>query len=241
MNNNILVFAATFNEIENIEEFIKEVNKVNYKIDILIIDDNSPDGTGDLIDKIAKTSENLTLVRREKKLGLDTAHKFAYNYAIKNDYTYLITLDADMSHEPKEINKILHHLKTTPFVIGSRYIDGGKCHMKGWRLFLSICGNKLIRKILSINCNEFTTSYRGYNLKKISNFNLDLVNSTGYSFFMETIFRLNERKYSIFEIPIQFKSRKHGISKIPRIEIFRTLKNILLLFLYKHLKIRKNN
>ena len=108
MNNNILVFTATFNEIENIEEFIKEVNKVNYKIDILIIDDNSPDGTGDLIDKIAKTSENLTLVRRGKKLGLDTAHKFAYNYAIKNDYTYLITLDADMSHEPKEINKILH-------------------------------------------------------------------------------------------------------------------------------------
>ena len=241
MNNNILVFTATFNEIENIEEFIKEVNKVNYKIDILIIDDNSPDGTGDLIDKIAKTSENLTLVRRGKKLGLDTAHKFAYNYAIKNDYTYLITLDADMSHEPKEINKILHHLKTTPFVIGSRYIGGGKCHMKGWRLFLSICGNKLIKKILSINCNEFTTSYRGYNLKKISNFNLDLVSSTGYSFFMETIFRLNERKYSIFEIPIQFKSRKHGISKIPRIEIFRTLKNILLLFLYKHLKIRKNN
>ena len=92
MNNNILVFTATFNEIENIEEFIKEVNKVNYKIDILIIDDNSPDGTGDLIDKIAKTSENLTLVRRGKKLGLDTAHKFAYNYAIKNDYTYLITL-----------------------------------------------------------------------------------------------------------------------------------------------------
>ena len=126
-------------------------------------------------------------------------------------------------------------------VLDVRYIDGGKCQMKGWRLFLSIYGNKLIRKILSINCNEFTTSYRGYNLKKISNFNLDLVNSTGYSFFMETIFRLNERKYSIFEIPIQFKSRKHGISKIPRIEIFRTLKNILLLFLYKLLKIRKNN
>ena len=96
----VLIFTATYNEIKNIEELITGIEKNCKHADILIVDDNSPDGTGDLIDKIAKTSENLTLVRRGKKLGLDTAHKFAYNYAIKNDYTYLITLDADMSHEP---------------------------------------------------------------------------------------------------------------------------------------------
>ena len=148
----------------------------------------------------------------------------------------MITLDADLSHDPKEINKILHHLKTTPFVIGSRYMDGGKCYMKGWRLLLSIYGNKFIKKILSINCKEFTSAYRGYDLKKLSNFNLELINSRGYSFFMETIFRLNERKYPIFEIPIQFKPRKHGMSKIPQIEILRTLKNIFLLLFVKLLK-----
>jgi|TARA_B100001964_G_scaffold17420_1_gene17888 dolichol-phosphate mannosyltransferase len=237
MSNNILIFAATFNEIENIEDFINEINKLNYKVDILIIDDNSPDGTGNLIDKIAKRSKNhITLIRREKKLGLDTAHKFAYNYAIENNFTYLITLDADLSHEPKEITNILNHLKNTPFVIGSRYMKGGGCYMKGWRLLISIYGNKFIKKILSINSREFTSSFRGFNLKQLSNFNLNLVNSSGYSFFMETLFRLDEKKYPIFEIPIQFRPRKHGFSKISKIEIFRALKNVFLLFFFKLFK-----
>ena len=167
MNNNTLIFTATYNEIDNIKDFIDEINKLDCKLDVLIIDDISPDGTGNFIEKVAKSSDNLTLVRREKKLGLDTAHKFAYNYAIKNNYSYLITMDADLSHEPKEIIKILDHLKNTPFVIGSRYILGGKNCMKGWRLFLSIWGNKVIKKILSINSTEYTGAFRGFDLKKI--------------------------------------------------------------------------
>ena len=241
MNNNTLVFTATFNEIENIKDFLYEINKLDCELDILIIDDNSPDGTGDFIEKSIKSSDNFTLIRREKKLGLDTAHKFAYDYAIKNNYSFLITMDADLSHEPKEIIKILNHLKNTPFVIGSRYILGGTCNMRGWRLFLSIYGNKLIKKILSINSNEFTTSFRGFSLKKLHNFNLNLIKSRGYSFFMETIFELSQRNFPIYQIPIKFNERKHGISKISKIEIFRTLKNVLLLFLRKHLKIRKSN
>ena len=233
MKNNILIFTATYNEIENIKEFIDEINKLNHKLDILIIDDNSPDDTGNLISKISVNSDNLTLIKREKKLGLDTAHKTAYDYAIKNGYEYFITMDADLSHDPKEIIKILNLLESKPFVIGSRYAKGGSCKMTGWRLILSIYGNKLIKKVLSINCNEFTTSYRGYNLRKLQNFNLNLVKSKGYSFFMETLFRLNEKNIPIFEIPIQFRPRKHGKSKIPSIEILRTLKNIILLKLKK--------
>ena len=209
MKNNILIFTATYNEIENIKEFIDEINKLNHKLDILIIDDNSPDDTGNLISKISVNSDNLTLIKREKKLGLDTAHKTAYDYAIKNGYEYFITMDADLSHDPKEIIKILNLLESKPFVIGSRYAKGGSCKMTGWRLILSIYGNKLIKKVLSINCNEFTTSYRGYNLRKLQNFNLNLVKSKGYSFFMETLFRLNEKNIPIFEIPIQFRPRKH--------------------------------
>ena len=90
MNNNTLVFTATFNEIDNIKDFIDEINKLDCKLDVLIIDDNSPDGTGNFIEKKAKSSDNLTLIRREKKLGLDTAHKFAYNYAIKNNFVFLL-------------------------------------------------------------------------------------------------------------------------------------------------------
>ena len=232
MNNNTLVFTATYNEIDNIKDFIDEVNKLDCKLDILIIDDNSPDGTGNFIEKKAKSSDNLTLIRREKKLGLDTAHKFAYNYAINNNYSYLITMDADLSHEPKEIIKILDRLKNTPFVIGSRYILGGKCLMKGSRLIMSKIGNKVIKFFSGINCNEFTTSYRGFNIRKLENFHLNNVKENGYSFFMGTLFEINKKKFAIKEIPITFADRKKGVSKIPKLEIFRTLIN-LIVFIFK--------
>ena len=105
--------------------------------------------------------------------------------------------------------------------------------MSGYRLVLSIIGNKFIKKILGLNCNEFTTSYRGFNLSKLKDFDLNIVKSKGYSFFMETIYRLNKHGVNIYEIPIHFKNRRHGSSKIPGIEIFRTLKNLLILFFEK--------
>ena len=149
-------------------------------------------------------------------------------------------MDADLSHEPKEIIKMLDRLKNTPFVIGSRYILGGKNHMKPLRLFLSFCANKVIKITLSINSNEYTSAFRGFDLKKLHNFNLDLIKSRGFSFFMETIFELDQRNVPIDEIPIIFNVRKHGQSKIPKIELFRTIKNILRLFFRKILKSKKN-
>ena len=112
--------------------------------------------------------------------------------------------------------------------------------MKPLRLFLSFCANKIIKITLSINSNEYTSAFRGFDLKKLHNFNLDLIKSKGYSFFMETIFELDQRNVSIDEIPITFNERKHGVSKIPQIEIFRTLKNIFKLFFRKILKSKKN-
>ena len=102
-----------------------------------------------------------------------------------------------------------------------------------FRLILSIIGNKFIQKVLGLKCNEFTTSYRGFNLKKLEDFNLNKINSKGYSFFMETIYRLHKHGVNIYEIPIHFKNRKHGNSKIPSIEIFRTLKNLFILYYKK--------
>ena len=162
-------------------------------------------------------------------MGLDSAHKHAYEYALKNGYTKLITMDADLSHDPKEISVFVDLLDKQEFVIGSRYIKGGKCEMPFLRLLLSIAGNKVIKFFLKLNCNEFTTSYRGFNLNKLKNFNLNMVNSKGYSFFMETIFRLNKKGFKICELPINFKNRTAGKSKIPKIEIFRTLKNLFIL------------
>jgi len=230
----ILIFTATYNEKENIENLIHSINNFNSNVDILIIDDSSPDFTYIQIQNLQKKYKNIFLKVRNFKLGLDTAHKEAYEYAKLNNYDYLITMDADLSHDPKEISNFVNFLNDFPFVIGSRYTEGGNCLMTGGRLFMSKFGNKLIKKVLKINSNEFTTSYRGFNLAKLKNFHLNKVKNKGYSFFMGTLFELDKLGYEIKEIPITFQDRKKGSSKIPKVEILRTLKNLLILFFKKN-------
>ena len=232
----ILIFTATYNEKDNIEHLIRSINKNNSEVDIFVIDDQSPDLTYNKIENLQKEYGNISLKIRNSKSGLDTAHKEAYEYALLNNYDYLITMDADLSHDPKEINNFIYYLNEFPFVIGSRYIDGGKCLMSGRRLIMSKFGNKLIKKVLQINSNEFTTSFRGFNLLKLKNFHLKQVKNKGYSFFMGTLFEVNKLGYEIKEIPIIFKDRQKGLSKIPKIEIFRTIKNLFILYFKKKIK-----
>ena len=229
----ILVFTATYNEKENIKKLITLIFKHCSNANVLIIDDNSPDKTAEEIELLKNEFKNISLIKRDSKLGLDTAHKFAYKYALDKGYDYLITMDADLSHDPAELTNFISSLETYPFVIGSRYAPGGECLMKGRRLLMSKYGNILIKLVLRINCNEFTTSYRGFDLKKLGSFNLDTVKASGYSFFMKTIFEISKRKIEIKEIPITFKDRSQGYSKLPKIEIFRTLLNLFLLILKK--------
>jgi len=232
-NKRILVFSATYNEIENIRELISGIQKKLPNTSILIIDDNSPDKTQEVIKELKKKNNNLFLIEREKKLGLDSAHKTAFTYAIENNFDYLITMDADLSHDPKELPEFINNLRNFPFVIGSRYINGGKCLMNGFRLTMSKFGNKIIKTVSGIKSNEFTTSYRGFDLKNLKNFNLNNVKTKGYSFFMGTMFELEKNNIEIKEIPITFYDRKKGFSKIPRAEIFRTLKNLFFLTFVK--------
>ena len=223
----ILVFTATYNEVENIYELISLIKTQSSNPHLLIIDDNSPDGTSDKVVTSQSKFKDVFLIKRSKKLGLDTAHKEAYSFAIKNNYDYLITMDADFSHDPNEINNFIKQLESHTFVIGSRYIKGGKCLMKGRRLVLSKYGNLFMRFFLKIDCYEFTTSYRGFNINKLKGFHLNQVKSNGYSFFMGTVFEIFKKNFDVKEIPIIFKDRKNGYSKIPRIEIFRTLFHLI--------------
>ena len=231
--NKTLIFTATYNESKNIEKFIEEVFKASNEVDLLIIDDNSPDKTFEVIKSHNQIDKRLTLIKRHKKLGLDTAHKLAYEYAKKNGYDKLITLDADLSHEPNEISKFINLLNQYDFVIGSRYIKGAKNNQPLLRYLISFFGNKLIKILLRSSLNEHTTSYRGFNLVKLKSFNLNLVKSSGYSFFMGTIHLLKLKNVSMCEIPIIFNDRIHGVSKIPKIEIFRTIFNLLKFILIK--------
>ena len=223
----ILVFTATYNEVKNIKKLISLIYKNFPKADILVIDDNSPDLTYKLLKKLKKKYKNLKIKLRDKKYGLDSAHKFAYDFAKKNGYVKLITMDADLSHNPIEIKKIVRLLDKSEFVIGSRYIKGGKCEMSLLRYLISVIGNKFIKFFLGIKCNEFTTSYRGFNLIKLKNFSLKKIKSKGYSFFMETVYLINKKNFKITEIPIKFKNRIYGKSKIPKIEILRTFFNVI--------------
>ena len=228
----ILVFTATYNESENISELITLIMEQNFKPDLLIIDDNSPDGTYNKVQQMQKKFKNLFLIKRNGKLGLDTAHKEGYDFAKKNNYDYFITMDADFSHDPSELPNFVKNLNNFPIVLGSRYVTGGNCLMSGRRLIISKYGNKFMKFIFKFDCNEFTTSYRGFNLNKLNNFHLNLIKTKGYSFFMGTIYEIFKKGFKVKEIPITFKDRSKGYSKIPRIEILRTLKNILFLKLF---------
>ncbi len=228
MINKILIFTATYNEVKNIKIFLDLVKSLNIKLDVLVVDDNSPDGTSNVIeDYKQKNNISVKLITRAKKEGLDTAHKLAYRIAKKEKYDYLITLDADLSHDPLKIKIFLNELQNNSFVIGSRYMEGGKSDLKGFRLLLSYYGNKFIKTVFKMKCTEFTSSYRGFNLIKLKDFDLDIVSSKGYSFFMETVYQINKKGIKIKQVPIHFSERKKGVSKIPRIEILRTMFNVL--------------
>ena len=228
-----LIFTATYNEIKNIEELILKIKKNCEEADILIIDDNSPDGTGQLLKIKEQRDHKLKVVIRPEKLGLDTAHKIAYEYAISNNYDYLITMDADLSHNPLEIPNFLKFIDENDFVLGSRYMIGGKNKLNLFRFLLSYFGNKFIKYVLSIKCTEFTSSFRAFNLKRLGNFNLNMINSKGYSFFMETIYQIEKLGFNIVEVPIIFENRFKGKKKKKRIELFRTLLNVIRLYLIK--------
>ena len=224
--NKDLVFTATYNEYPNIKYLLKKIRDLRINLDILIIDDNSKDGTKEFLNNYKITNKNFFLLVRKKKLGLDTAHKLALKFAKKKKYQNIITMDADLSHDPKLIPYFLKKLKNKKFVIGSRYVNGGKSDMKLIRFVISFLGNKFIKLILNIKSNEFTTSYRGFRIDKMAKINFSNIKSKGYSFFMETLFLLNKNRINITEIPIVFKDRYYGESKIPKMEIFRTLFNL---------------
>ena len=223
MKKKILIFSPTFNERNNVLKFLN-IFKLNYlKYDLLLIDDNSPDNTFLILKLNSKNNKNIIIKKRQSKLGLNTAYKYAFNYAKKNKYEYLISIDFDMQHDLNDIKKIIIHLKNNNFVIGSRYMPGGRCQLKGLRYILSYYGNKIIKKVLNIKLHEFTTAFRGYD-KKVINF-LDNTNiaSKGYSFQTEVVYKIYRNNFKIKEFPIKFKNRSLGLSKIPKIESLRTI------------------
>lgn len=225
----VLVFTATLNEKDNIELLCDTVLGLSPNYDFLIVDDNSPDGTGRVLRQLAHSNKRIKVVHRPTRLGLGTAHKLAMLYAMDNDYDALVTMDADWSHDPNDIPRLVKELDEVDFVIGSRYMKGGKCDYHGYRRFLSIGANFLARVVLRVPLHEFTTSFRAFRVDLLKRISLVDTRVRGYSFFLEVATRVFRQGARIKEVPIHFSDRKAGTSKIPKYEVYKGIYRLGLL------------
>ena len=221
--NNTLIFTATYNEAGNIGSLIREIFEHVPEADVLVIDDASPDGTGEILRNIAAVEPRLHVIHRRGKLGLGSAHVTAMRYALENGYQQLVTMDADFSHHPRYLPQLLCLLTDNDFVIGSRYIQGGSLDYGPLRTALSKTANWLVRHLLGIEVHETTTSYRGFQRGLLEKLPLDGIRSNGYSFFVESIFRVTEITGKLTEFPIKFEERRAGVSKISKKEIYMAI------------------
>lgn len=213
----ILIIIPTFNEFENIEKIIREIYAVNSALDILIVDDNSPDGTGGHVTKLKDQFDNLYLIEREGKLGLGTAYVTGFNFALQNGYSIVFEMDADFSHDPKEIPNFLEAIKESDVVIGSRYIKG--VNVVNWplsRLLLSYFANRYTRLVTGLPLCDSTGGYKCFRREVLESINLSNIRSGGYSFQIEMNFKAWKKGFKLKEIPIIFIDRAIGKSKMSK-------------------------
>lgn len=214
--NKAIVIIPTYNESENIKKLIPEILKrTNGDIDILIVDDNSPDGTSDVIRELQKTNQNIFLMTRPGKAGLGTAYVEGFKFALSKGYEYILQMDADFSHEPKEIKNFLKKVQDCDLVIGSRYIDGVR--VLNWplsRLFLSVFANLYTKYVTGMPIKDATGGFKCFRRKVLEAIDLDKIKSNGYAFQIEMNFKAYRKGFKICEMPIVFTDRVKGKSKM---------------------------
>ena len=219
-----LIISPTFNEEKNIQQLVDLVLGENPEFHLLIVDDNSPDGTGDKVKSLQSVYKNLFLETRSKKSGLGTAYIFGFKWALKKKYDHIIQMDADLSHNPKDLPRMVKNLKDNDVVIGSRYING--ISVVNWplrRLMLSYGANAYSRIITGMPIMDGTGGFKAWKAKVLSDIDLDSVKSQGYSFQIEMNFRAWVKSYIIKEIPIIFSDRTIGQSKMSKTIVYEAI------------------
>jgi dolichol-phosphate mannosyltransferase len=212
-----LVIVPTYNEKENIERIVPEILDKDPSIDILIVDDNSPDGTGKIADKLSSENKRILVLHREKKSGLGTAYLAGFKHALKKGYDYIFEMDADFSHDPSYLPRFLEAMKESDLVLGSRYVSG--VNVINWpmsRLLLSYYANVYSRWVTGLPLKDATGGFKCFRRKVLEEINLDKVHSEGYSFQIEMSFRAWKKGFKIKEIPIVFWDRRAGTSKMSK-------------------------
>ena len=212
-----LIVIPTYNEIENLQKLTAGIFSVLPETDILIIDDNSADGTGNLAERLAKKNHRIKVIHRERKLGLGSAYIQGFKYALNSGYDFIFEMDADFSHNPPYLPDFLAQTFGYQLILGSRYVKGGGITDWGiWRRFLSYSANLYARIILGLPYYDLTGGFKCYSRELLKNLGLDSIISEGYLFQIETTLRTHRKGYAIKEIPIVFKGRRKGKSKISR-------------------------
>jgi len=211
----LLVSMATYNERDNLSPLIEAVHAVAEHADILVVDDGSPDGTGQIVEELAARDRRVNLLQRGRKLGLGTATLAAMRFAMDRNYDFLLNLDADFSHPPRYIPAILAGMFDHDLMIGSRYVPGGGT--ENWpfsRRMISKSVNFYVRTLLRMPVRDASGAFRCYRVAKLREAQLERVRSRGYSFQQEVLFRCHRAGCRIGEHPIIFENRKAGTSKV---------------------------
>jgi dolichol-phosphate mannosyltransferase len=212
-----LVIVPTYNEADNIEKLVEEVLKQSPILEMLIVDDNSPDGTAGIVQRIQKANPKVHLLQRPCKMGLGTAYVAGFKYVIDHGYDYAFEMDADFSHNPEKLPVMLETMNECDLVIGSRYISG--VNVVNWplkRLLLSYFANIYTRVITGMPVHDATAGFKCYKRKVLETLNLDAIISNGYAFQIETNFRAWKKGFTLKEIPITFVDRRVGVSKMSK-------------------------
>jgi len=218
----LVVFTATYDEVQNIDAWLQGVRASVPQSQMLVVDDDSPDGTGRILDARADAGMPLTVIHRSSKSGLASAHLQAMRWTLENGFDYLVTMDADGSHMTSQIPRLLEALPGQDFVIGTRY-RGGSHRANGLRRGLSAGANGMARVILPTGLSEYTTSFRAFNRTSLEILTKATFVSGGYAFFVECVEILYRAGVRMGEVPIDFVDRTHGSSKIPKSQIFLSI------------------
>ena len=215
----VLAIIPTYNESENIQELLFRLDQVRnklygiFEIDILIVDDNSPDKTADLVTSLQ--INNLTILNRSKKFGLGPAYLAGFNLGLKGDYQYFVQMDADLSHMPEQLEALLSVVTSKSLVVGTRWMAGGS--VINWpfhRRFISKLGTRYASIILNLNCRDLTSGYRVLPIQLLKALDLNGIRTNGYGFQIEMAWRANNAGFEIKQVPITFTERENGRSKM---------------------------
>jgi dolichol-phosphate mannosyltransferase len=219
-----LIIVPTYNEAENVERLIGRVLEQHDDFEILFVDDNSPDGTAALVKKIQLNNPRVHLIERERKMGLGTAYVRGFKYAIEHSFDFVFEMDADFSHDPKDLLVLYAKAQECDLVIGSRYIAG--VNVVNWpirRLLLSYFANIYTRVVTGMPIRDATAGFKCYRRKVLENINLESIRSNGYAFQIETNFIAWKKGFCLREVPIIFVDRRVGVSKMNKSIVYEAV------------------